>query len=148
MIRTKMEISAAILRGAMQYPRTHRPWKNDTLPPRSCECRSFELVGRTTWPRNTCLGLHSHGQSTDGADGNDAGKDFESTSGFVFLNSNIQDISVSSFKCFYRIMKRIFQIKSTLCKLKWIKLTSVININVRKRSGCELSTPRSGRISI
>jgi hypothetical protein len=28
-IRTKQAINAAISSGAMQYPRTQRPWKND-----------------------------------------------------------------------------------------------------------------------
>lgn len=28
-MRTKQEIRAAMSRGAIQYPRTHRPWKND-----------------------------------------------------------------------------------------------------------------------
>jgi len=69
-----METSAAIFRGAIQYPRTHRPWKNETLPPRSCEVWMFNFVGCTTLPRNTCLGLYSHGQSTQGADGNDTGE--------------------------------------------------------------------------
>ena len=29
MTRTKQEIKAAMSRGAMQYPKTQRPWKNE-----------------------------------------------------------------------------------------------------------------------
>lgn len=48
MTRTKHAISAAIFKGAMQYPRTHKPWKNE-LREQSTECTSPD----------PCLYLHS-----------------------------------------------------------------------------------------
>lgn len=46
MIRTKQDISAAMSNGAMQYPRTHKPWKNEL---QDSQTRAYIRVRTSTY---------------------------------------------------------------------------------------------------